>query len=94
MILAGAEVIDEGQTACEELVQRFRTSDRSSVALQPALNLLEDSRDFPHDAPVLFLTSVPCDRIKTQRTHAYLIPDGGRLTYHSDATIIEITDES
>ena len=94
LVLSGLELIDAGQTACDELFQSFRISERSAACIQPAIELLDKARDFPEDAPILVLTGVPCDRIKTQRTHAYLIPEGGRLTYQSSAPVIEIGTES
>lgn len=93
LVLSGAELLDEGQIACDDLVQRFQISARSSTTIQPAVEALENARDFAHDAPVLLLTAVPCDKIKTTRTHAYLVPENGRLTYHSDAPLIEIMAE-
>lgn len=94
LILSGAELVDESQTACDDLFQRFRISERPTTAIQPAVELLDAARDFPDDAPLLLLTAVPCDRIKTKRTHAYLIPEDGRLTYHSDAPVIEIATDA
>src|SRR5579862_1137794 len=87
VVLSGAELIDNGPISSDDLPERFRISVRSSTIIQPAVELLENARDFPHDAPILLLTAVPCDKIKTTRTHAYLIPEDGRLTYHSDAPV-------
>ncbi len=83
MVLSGMDLVDVGQATCDELFQRFAVSQRANSTIQPAIDLLDTARDFPDDAPILILTAVPCDRIKTNRTHAYLIPEDGRLTYHN-----------
>ena len=92
VLTSGAELEDRGNVAAESLAQPLALSARSSATLQPALNVLEKARDFPEDAPILLVTGVPCDRIKTQRDHAFLIPDGGRLTYQTAAPVIEIAE--
>ena len=90
LVLSGAELIDEGMTSCDDLLQKFKLSERARPAMQPAVELLDKAIDFPEDAPMLLLTGLPCDRIVTQRTHAYLIPEEGQLSYKSDAPVIGI----
>lgn len=93
LIASGAEVRDLGMTAADDLAQRVVALPTKTAQLQAGAVMLENARDFPGDAPILFLTSLPCDRVATQREHAFLIREGGRLTYRSDATMIEITDD-
>ncbi|MEI6233555.1 MAG: hypothetical protein WCT04_10915 [Planctomycetota bacterium] len=94
VVLSGLELVDLGPTPCAELFQSFQLSARGQSTIQPAIELLDKARDFPEDAPMLLLTAVPCDRVKTHRIHAYLIPEDGRLTYQSSAPVIEIITES
>ncbi len=93
LVLSGLDLDDRGQATCDELFQHFKISARSSTTIQPAVELLDAARDFPEDAPLLLLTALPCDKIKTHRTHAYLVPEDGRLTYQSNAPVIEIVAE-
>ena len=90
LVLSGVELIDEGMTSCDDLLQKFKLSERSRPAMQAAVELLDKAIDFPEDAPLLLLTGLPCDRIDTRRTHAYLIPEEGQLSYKSDAPVIGI----
>jgi predicted metal-dependent peptidase len=90
VVLCGAEANDLGLVPTDELIQRFAVSERSSAVLGPAAALLEESRDFPFDSPLLFLTGLPCDRIKTQRAHAFVVPERGRLTFQTDAPVFHV----
>ena len=94
LVLSGMELIDAGPVPCDELVGAFKLAARGNSTIQPGIELLDAARDFAEDAPLLILTAVPCDRVKTHRTHAYLIPEDGRLTYASTAPLIEIIAEN
>lgn len=97
LAVSGADVCDKQMAAAEDLAalaaQALPTTRRSAV-LQPAAQLLEEARDFPENAPILFLTGTPCDRVKTHRDHCFLIPEGGRLPFKTDAPVIEVAQES
>jgi len=49
--------------------------------LQPGIDLLERAEDFPRDGPVLIITDGFCDRLRTRRPHAFLIPEGRWLPF-------------
>ena len=96
LIRSGAEVTDIGMVSAEELTQHavkaIQTSQKTSI-IQPAIELLAQARDFPEDAPILIVTAMPCDRVKTHRTHAYVVPEGGRLQFESRAPLIEVSGD-
>ena len=88
--IAGSEPVDKGMVAADEIAQDLVLAPRTSALLRPALENLERARDFADEAPILFVTSSFCDRIQTPHTHAFLIPEGGRLPFKTDAAVIEI----
>jgi hypothetical protein len=92
-VQTGAELNDQGLLIAEDLNKTVRLSERSSPTLQPALDALEADRNFDSDAPVLLLTGMPCERIKTRREHAFLVCEGARLPFQSSAPLIEIPEE-
>ncbi|MCY3018981.1 MAG: hypothetical protein NTW87_08135 [Planctomycetota bacterium] len=96
LVTSGAELSDKSMVRAEDLPaqggQAPPTSRRAAV-LQPAVELLEGARDFPENAPVLFLTGTPCDRVKTARDHCFVIPEGGRLPFKTDAPVIGVAEE-
>ncbi|HYF47875.1 MAG TPA: hypothetical protein VEJ63_00600, partial [Planctomycetota bacterium] len=90
MLTTGAEVRDLGFVPAEELASGLQLSARPTPLIQPALAALEASRDLAPENPLLILTAMPVDKIQTERSHAWLIPDGGRLPYRQSAPVIEI----
>ena len=93
MVYTGGELRDLGPIAADEMLQHRISLPRSTPLLQPAVQLLDDARDFPGDAPILLISGMPPDRVSTQRTHAWLIPDASRLPYKTDATQIRYAEE-
>lgn len=59
----------------------MRVRGRGGTVLQPGIDLLEKSGDFPADGPILVITDGECDRLRIHREHAFLIPDGSRLPF-------------
>ncbi|MGD0091817.1 MAG: hypothetical protein ABSE73_18035 [Planctomycetota bacterium] len=93
LVTSGAEVLDKHMVAAEDLdAQTLQAppAARRSALLQPAVVLLESARDFPEDAPLLFVNGTPCDKVKTGREHCFLIPEGGRLPYRTAMPVIEV----
>lgn len=59
----------------------MRVRGRGGTVLQPGLDLLDDSRDFPPAGPVLIITDGACDVLRVRREHALLVPAGNRLPF-------------
>ena len=96
LVTSGAEISDKQMVAAEELAAQAAQMPaglRRAALLQPAAELLERERDFPENAPILFLNGTPCDRVRSGREHCFLIPAGGRLPFKTDAPVIEISPE-
>jgi len=54
---------------------------RGGTILQPAIDLLQDAKDFPADGPLLVITDGKCDRLQIRRNHAILLPKGAQLPF-------------
>jgi hypothetical protein len=55
--------------------------------LRPAIDRLEESADFPKDAPILVITDGACDSFTVRREHAFLMSEGARLPFRTQAPI-------
>jgi hypothetical protein len=58
--------------------------------LQPGVDLLERSDDFPAKGPILVITDADCDRLTLHREHAFLIPAGKRLPFRPDGPVFRM----
>jgi predicted metal-dependent peptidase len=55
---------------------------RGGTILQPAVDLLENAKDFPKNAPILIITDSYIESdLKVRHEHAFLIPEGKRLPF-------------
>jgi predicted metal-dependent peptidase len=73
---------DYGYVAAEEVADRIAIRGRGGTVLQPGVDTLVRSDDFPPDAPVLVITDTWCeDKLSIPREHAFLIPSGQRLPF-------------
>ena len=63
---------------------------RGGTVLQPGIDLLERSEDFPQDGPVLIITDGFCDRIHIRREHAFLLPEGRHLSFVPKGRVFRI----
>lgn len=81
LICCDARPYDLGYLPAEAMAGRITLRGRGGTILQPGLDLLRDSQDFPHTGPVLIITDTQCDRLEVARgrQHAYLIPAGATL---------------
>jgi VWA-like protein DUF2201 len=80
-----AHVHDMGYLEPERLLQRVEVRGRGGTVLRPAIERLERSDDFPKDAPILVITDGMCDTFTVGREHAFLMPDGARLPFRTQA---------
>ena len=72
---------DIGYVEPESLLDRVTVRGRGGTVLQPALDMLQRKDDFPPDGPILMITDGYCDRLAIKRSHAFLLPEGGRLPF-------------
>jgi len=54
---------------------------RGGTILQPGIDFLENSSDFPANGPILIITDGFCDNFYCHREHAILIPKGRSLPF-------------
>lgn len=81
VIYCDAAPYDAGYLSPDDLAGRVRVNGRGGTALQPAINLIQNAKDFPPDAPVLIITDGWCEPLRVRREHAYLVPHGARLPF-------------
>jgi len=62
----------------DDIAGRLKVRGRGGTVLQPGVDLLERSDDFPYAGPILVITDADCDRLAIRREHAFLIPLGKR----------------
>jgi len=80
-----AGVHDMGYVEPESLLGRVEVRGRGGTVLQPAISRLETDKRFPKDAPILVITDGGCDDLTIRRDHAFLMPEGSRLPFRSQA---------
>ncbi len=81
LVFCDAAVYDQGYVPPEDIAGRVRVKGRGGTVLQPGLDLLDESRDFPPAGPVLIITDGWCDVLRVRRDHAFLVPAGNRLPF-------------
>jgi VWA-like protein DUF2201 len=81
LVFCDASPYDEGYVRPEDIAGRVRIKGRGGTILQPGLDLLDESRDFPRDGPVLIITDGMCDVLRVRREHAFLLPGGNGLPF-------------
>lgn len=81
LVFCDAAAYDQGYVAAEEIAERVRVKGRGGTVLQPGIDLLEKADDFPESGPILVITDGWCDRVRTHREHAFLLPEGRSLPF-------------
>jgi predicted metal-dependent peptidase len=81
VVFCDAMPYDQGYLPAEDIAGRVRLRGQGGTVLQPAIQLLENSPDFPHGAPILVITDGECDILKIRREHAFLLPEGRSLPF-------------
>ena len=80
-----AGIHDMGYVEPDALLKEVEIRGRGGTVLQPAIAKLEADDRFPKDAPILVITDGFCDVLTIRRDHAFLMPEGARLPFRSDA---------
>lgn len=82
VVFCDANAYDIGYIAPEDIAGRVMVKGRGGTVLQPAVDLLEQAKDFPKDGPILIITDAEIeDNLKIHHVHAFLIPEGRRLPF-------------
>lgn len=88
VVFCDAAAYDAGYLAPEDIAGRVCVKGRGGTILQPGVDLLETSKDFPKDGPILIITDGEIENnLEIKRKHAYLIPEGARLPFRTRAEI-------
>lgn len=82
VVFCDAKAYDAGYLPPEEIAGRVLVKGGGGTVLQPGVDLLEKSSDFPKDGPILIITDGWIeDHIRIRREHAFLVPRGRRLPF-------------
>lgn len=81
VVFCDAHPFDAGWMSPEEVAGRVRIRGRGGTVLQPGVDLLLTTRDFPAAGPILVITDTACDHVRVRGDHAYLVPAGERLPF-------------
>lgn len=81
LVFCDAAPYDEGYVRPEDIAGRVKVKGRGGTVLQPGLDLLDKTLDFPKNGPVLIITDGFCDVLRVRREHAFLIPAGAGLPF-------------
>lgn len=88
VVFCDADAYDIGYVTPEDIAGRVRVEGRGGTVLQPAVDLLENAKDFPKNAPVLIVTDGYIeDDLRVKREHAFLIPDGNKLPFRANGKV-------
>ncbi len=91
LVCCDAQAYDMGWVNPENLLDRFSLRGRGGTVLQPGLDSLRELAgrgEFPKQGPILIITDGYCeDYIATSMDHAYLLPQGQRLPFHTRSEI-------
>ncbi len=82
VVYCDADAYDAGYITPEQLLDKVKVTGRGGTALQPAIDLLEQAKDFPPNGPILIITDGGIeDKLYVHREHAYLLPKGHKLPF-------------
>ena len=82
VVYCDASAFDAGYLPTEEIAGRVKVVGRGGTLLQPAIDLLEQAKDFPKDGPILIITDGWIeDHLTIHHKHAYLLPEGRFLPF-------------
>lgn len=84
VVFCDALPYDTGYIAPEDIAGRVEVKGRGGTVIQPAVDLLENAKDFPDNAPVLIITDGYIESsLSIHREHAFIIPKGNRLPFRA-----------
>jgi len=82
VVFCDADAYDAGYMKPEDIAGIVKVKGRGGTILQPGIDLLDKSKDFPIEAPILIITDGCCDKVILHgREHAFLVPQGANLPF-------------
>lgn len=90
VVFCDAAAYDAGWLSPDDIAGRVKVRGRGGTILQPGIDLLERSADFPTTGPILVITDAGCDRLRIRREHAFLIPHGRRLPFRPKGPVFRM----
>jgi predicted metal-dependent peptidase len=91
VVFCDAEAYDAGYMKPEDIAGTVKVKGRGGTVLQPGIDLLEKTEDFPKEAPILIITDGYCDKVTLHgREHAFLVPQGANLPFVPKGKVFRI----
>lgn len=88
VVFCDASAYDAGYVSPEDIAGRVAVKGRGGTALQPAITLIENVKDFPKDGPILIITDGEIEEhLDINHEHAYLMPKGARLPFKAKGEV-------
>lgn len=88
VIFCDACAYDIGYVSPEDIAGKVAVKGRGGTILQPAVDLLENAKDFPKDGPILIITDGQIENhLSLKHEHAYLLPSGCRLPFSAKGKV-------
>lgn len=88
VVYCDAKAYDAGYLSPDELVGNVEVKGRGGTILQPAIDLLQEAKDFPSDAPVLIITDGGIEnKLHIKFEHAFLLPNKCKLPFHTKSEV-------
>ena len=82
VVFCDAQAHDAGYLSPEDIAGRVQVTGGGGTVLQPAIDLIEKSDDFPATGPILIITDGYIEEtLIVKRKHAYLLHKGSKLPF-------------
>jgi len=94
VVFCDARAYDAGYLSPDDIAGRFEVKGRGGTVLQPGVDLLEKSNNFPKDGPILIITDGMIEENLTiHHAHAFLIPSGSRLPFRPKGEVFYFSEK-
>ncbi|MFF5996064.1 VWA-like domain-containing protein [Lysinibacillus sp. KU-BSD001] len=90
VIFCDATAYDAGYMRAEDIAGSVKIKGRGGTILQPAINLLQKTDDFPKNSPILIITDGFTDRLQIAHPHSFVLPKGNRLPFIAKGKVFYI----
>lgn len=88
VVFCDADAYDAGYLETDAIAGRVEIKGRGGTRLQPAVDLLQNAKDFPKNGPILLITDGWIEKkMDIKRKHAFLIPQGRRLPFKAKGEV-------
>lgn len=84
VVFCDATAYDIGYVSPDDVAGKVAVQGRGGTVLQPAIDVLENAKDFPKDGPILIITDGEIEEhLDIKHEHAFLLPKGKRLPFRA-----------